>query len=279
VNQAFSLVQPYLLMIGIDRYVAARDTDGLGRLAIIFLVAVVGEFCSYYGQSYLTMLVAQRSLADLRVGVFKHLQRLPMSFFDRTPVGKLVSRVTTDVDVLNEMFAAGAMTIVLDLLKLVGITAFMCWINWQMALVSLVLLFPMTIAIDFFRRRARVTYRQIRERIARINGFLQEAITGMTVVQLSAREARAIEFYELLSSFDFMSSTPTLFNAGTLRSQLSSCYLTTVPDDLDGIVEFPRSVAGVRMALLFREMSQDYLLRPSPPYHQQVAKTVNYLPH
>jgi ATP-binding cassette subfamily B protein len=199
VNQVFSLVQPYLLMVGIDRYVAARDTAGLSRLAAYFSVAVVGEFVSYYGQSYLTMLVAQRSLADLRVTLFSHLQRLPMSFFDHTPVGKLVSRVTTDVDVLNEMFAAGAMTIVLDLLKLVGITAFMCWINWQMAIVSLLLLGPMTLAIDFFRRRARVTYRQIRERIARINGFLQESISGIGVVQLSAREARTFAEFDRLN--------------------------------------------------------------------------------
>src|SRR5215470_19036080 len=146
------------------------------------------------------MLVAQRSLADLRVDLFAHLQRLPMAFFDHTPVGKLVSRVTTDVDVLNEMFAAGAMTIVLDLLKLVGITVAMCWINWQMATVSLVLLGPMTLAIDFFRRRARVTYRQIRERIARINGFLQEAISGIAVIQLSAREALAYREFEQLNA-------------------------------------------------------------------------------
>ncbi len=199
-NQGFSLVQPYLLMLGIDRYVAAKDTAGLERLAVFFVVAVAGEFVTYYGQSYLTMLVAQRSLADLRVALFAHLQRLPMSFYDRTPVGKVVSRVTTDVDVLNEMFAAGAMTIVLDLLKLVGITAFMLWINWQMAIVSLVLLPPMTLAIDFFRRRARVTYRQIRERIARINGFLQEAITGIAVVQLSAREQRTYGEFERLNA-------------------------------------------------------------------------------
>jgi ATP-binding cassette, subfamily B, multidrug efflux pump len=199
VNQVFSLVQPYLLMVGIDRYVAAGDTSGLGRLAVVFAIAVVGEFASYYGQSYLTMLVAQRSLADLRVRLFTHLQRLPLSYFDRTPVGKLVSRVTTDVDVLNEMFAAGAMTIVLDVLKLVGIVAFMCWINWQMAIVSLLLLGPMTLAIDFFRRRARVTYRQIRERIARINGFLQESITGMAVVQLSAREGPTFAEFDRLN--------------------------------------------------------------------------------
>jgi ATP-binding cassette, subfamily B, multidrug efflux pump len=200
VNQVFSLIQPYLLMVGINRYVAAADTAGLGRLAAIFVVAVAGEFGSYYGQSYLTMIVAQRSLADLRVRLFEHLQRLPMAFYDRTPVGKVVSRVTTDVDVLNEMFAAGAMTIVLDLLKLAGITAFMCWINWRMALVSLALLPPMTLAIDFFRRRARVTYRQIRERIARINGFLQEAITGIAVIVLSAREARTYGEFERLNA-------------------------------------------------------------------------------
>ena len=196
VNQAFSLLQIWLLMQGIDEYVAKGDTAGLGRLAVIFVVAVVGEFVSYYGQSYLTMLVAQRSLADLRVALFAHLQRLPMSYFDGTQVGKVVSRVTTDVDVLNEMFAAGAMTIVLDLLKLAGITAFMFHVNWQMAIVSLVLLGPMTLAIDFFRRRARVTYRQIRERIARVNGFLQEAISGMAVIQLSVREARAFAEFD-----------------------------------------------------------------------------------
>jgi ATP-binding cassette subfamily B protein len=212
VNQAFSLVQPWLLMTGINGALRTVGQGGalphgdapvgpsLAFLSGLFAIAVVGEFASYYGQSYLTMLVAQRSLADLRVRLFGHLQRLPMAFYDRTPIGKVVSRVTTDVDVLNEMFAAGAMTIVLDLLKLAGITVFMCWINWRMAVVSLALLPPMTLAIDFFRRRARITYRQIRERIARINGFLQEAITGMAVIQLSAREARTYGEFERLNA-------------------------------------------------------------------------------
>jgi ATP-binding cassette, subfamily B, multidrug efflux pump len=199
-NQLFSLVQPYLFMQGIDRHVATGEVAGLRGIVTLLAVAVAGEFASYYGQSYLTMVVAQRSLADLRVAVFAHLQRLPMSFFDRTPVGKVVSRVTTDVDVLNEMFAAGAMTIALDLVKLAGIVAFMLWINWRMALVSLALLPPMTFAIDFFRRKARVTYRQIRERIARINGFLQEAISGIAVIQLSAREARAFREFDGLNA-------------------------------------------------------------------------------
>jgi ATP-binding cassette subfamily B protein len=199
-NQIFSLVQPYLLKIGIDRYMAAGDVAGLHALGLVFLAAVAGEFVSLYGQQYLTMVVAQRSLADLRVTLFARVLRFPMRFFDRTPVGKLVSRITTDVDVLNEMFAAGAMTIVLDVLKLVGIVGFMLWIEWRLAVTSLVLLPIMAIGIDYFRRMARRTYREIRERIARINGYLQEAISGIAVIQLSAREARAFEEFDGLNA-------------------------------------------------------------------------------
>jgi ATP-binding cassette subfamily B protein len=199
INQVFSLVQPYLLKLGIDGYVQHGDATGLNRLGFIFIGAIAGEFVSFYGQQYLTMVVAQRTLADLRVAVFERIQRFPMRFFDQTPVGKVVSRVTTDVDVLNEMFAAGAMTIILDALKLTGIVGFMLWINWRLAMVSLVLLPIMVFAIDFFRRMARRTYREIRERIARINGFLQEAISGIAVITLSAREDRTFAEFEKLN--------------------------------------------------------------------------------
>lgn len=199
-NQFFALVQPYLVKIGIDRYVARGDAGGLTWVGFVFLGAIAGEFAAYYTQQYLTMVVAQRSLADLRVAVFAHVQRLPMRFFDRTPVGRVVSRVTSDVDVLNEMFAAGAMTIVLDVLKLAGIVAFMLWIAWDLALVSLALLPVMVLAVDFFRRMARRTYREIRARVARINGYLQEAISGMAVIQLSAGEARAADEFQRLNA-------------------------------------------------------------------------------
>jgi ATP-binding cassette subfamily B multidrug efflux pump len=197
-NQLCSLVQPVLVKIGLDRYVRTHDARGLRLVALAFAAAIVGEFVAYYWQQWFTMLLAQRSLADLRVATFAHLQRLPMRFYDRTPVGRVVSRVTSDVDVLNEMFAAGAMTILLDGLKLAGIVAFMMAIDWRLALASLALLPVMVLAVDFFRRMARRTYRQIRERIAHINGYLQEAITGMAVVQLSAGEGRAYaEFHTL----------------------------------------------------------------------------------
>jgi len=186
VNQFFDLVRPYLVKIGIDRYIAHGDRSGLVRLGCLYVGAIVGDFLSAYGQQYLTMVVAQRSLADLRVAAFARVQRFPMRFFDRNPVGRVVSRLTTDVDVLQEMFAAGAMTILLDVLKLAGIVAFMLSLNWRLALTSLALLPIMILGIDYFRRMARKTYRMIRERIGRINGYLQEVISGMSAIALAA---------------------------------------------------------------------------------------------
>ncbi|MBY0280305.1 ABC transporter ATP-binding protein/permease [Candidatus Binatia bacterium] len=191
------LLQPYLLKVAIDRYVDHGDTSGLGRIATLFSLAVVGEFFAVYWQYYLTMVVAQHSLADLRVDLFAHLERLPQRYFDRNPVGRIVTRLTTDVDVLSEMFASGAMTIFMDALTLLGIVSIMLWIDWRLALVALSVVPVVIVTIDFFRKRARVTYRLIRERIARINSFLSEAISGMPVIQLFAHErASFAEFDE-----------------------------------------------------------------------------------
>ena len=199
-QQGCRLVQPYLVKIGIDRYVERRDAAGLRGLGLVYFAMVAGEFATFYAQQYLTMVLAQRSLADLRVGLFARVQRLPMRFFDQNPVGRVVSRLTTDVDVLQEMFAAGAMTIVLDVLGLVGIVAVMLWIDWRLALTSLALLPVIVLAVDFFRRQARRTYRMIRERIARINGYLQEAISGMAAIALANREVRAFAEFERLNA-------------------------------------------------------------------------------
>src|SRR5690606_10909055 len=131
VISALMLVQPYLLKIAIDRYVETGDVAGLTRLALLFAPAVGAGFVALYYQYYWTMVVAQKSLADLRVALFSHLERLPQRFFDRNPVGRLVTRLTTDVDVLTEMFASGAMTVFMDGLTLVGIVAIMLWIDWR----------------------------------------------------------------------------------------------------------------------------------------------------
>ena len=199
-QQAFGLTQPYLMKIGIDQYIAGKDLWGLQTVMLLFLGALIGETITAFAQYYLSMLVAQRCLSDLRVAIFSHVQKLPMSYFDRNPVGRLVTRMTTDVDVLQEMFSSGVMTLVSDFIMVFWIVGIMFYLHVELALVSLALIPPMALAINFFRVKARRTYRQIRERIARINAYLGEAISGMTVIQLFAREEKSYREFEALNA-------------------------------------------------------------------------------
>jgi len=199
-QQAFGLAQPYLMKIGIDQYIAGKDLWGLQSVMLLFLAALIGETVAVFTQYYFSMLVAQRCLADLRVAIFAHVQKLPTSYFDRNPVGRLVTRMTTDVDVLQEMFAAGVITLASDFVMVIWIVGIMLYLDVKLALVSLVLIPPMALAINFFRVKARHTYRQIRERIARINAYLGEAISGVAVIQLFAREAKTYREFEALNA-------------------------------------------------------------------------------
>ena len=199
-QQAFGLAQPYLMKIGIDQYIGGRDLKGLQGVGLLFLGAVIGETVTLFFHYYLSMLVAQRCLADLRVAVFSHVQKLPMSYFDRNPVGRLVTRMTTDVDVLQEMFSSGVMTLISDFVMVFWIIGIMFYLDVGLAVVSLALIPPMALAINFFRVKARDTYRQIRERIARINAYLAEAISGMAVIQLFAREEKCYREFDELNS-------------------------------------------------------------------------------
>ncbi len=195
-TSACILAQPYLLKLGIDGYIGEGDAEGLTRIGLFFAVALLGEFLFFYIQFQATMLVAQHSLADLRRDLFAHLQELPSSFFERNPVGRLVTRLTTDVDAINEAFSAGTLTIFMDILTLSGIVVIMLSIDFHLALVTLALLPPLLIALNFFRVRTRVTYRAIRERLARINAFLQETLSGIMVVQLFAQEPKLFAEFE-----------------------------------------------------------------------------------
>ena len=199
-QQAFGLAQPYLMKIGIDRYIAQGDLSGLQAVALLFLAAIVGETIMIFFHYYLTMAVAQRCLADLRVELFSHVQKLPMAYFDRNPVGRLVTRMTTDVDVLQEMFSSGVMTLISDFVMVVWIVGIMFYLHAELALVSLALIPPMAFAINFFRIKARQTYRLIRERIARINAYLGEAISGMAIIQLFAREEKTYREFDDLNA-------------------------------------------------------------------------------
>ena len=199
-QQAFGLAQPYLMKVGIDQYIAGKDLWGLQNVMLLFLGALVGETIAAFAHYYLAMLVAQRCLADLRVAVFSHVQKLPMSYFDRNPVGRLVTRMTTDVDVLQEMFSSGVVTLIADFIMVIWIVGIMFYLHVELALVSLALIPPMALAINFFRVKARQTYRQIRERIARINAYLGEAISGMSVIQLFAREEKTYREFDRLNA-------------------------------------------------------------------------------
>ena len=199
-QQAFGLAQPYLMKIGIDRYIAAKDLWGLQNVMLLFLLALIGETVTVFGHLYFSMLVAQRCLADLRVAVFSHVQKLPTSYFDRNPVGRLLTRMTTDVDVLQEMFSSGVLTLISDFIMVAWIVGIMFYLHVGLALVSLALIPPMALAINFFRVKARQNYRQIRERIARVNAYLGEAISGMAVIQLFSREGKTYREFEALNA-------------------------------------------------------------------------------
>jgi ATP-binding cassette subfamily B multidrug efflux pump len=199
-QQAFGLAQPYLMKIGIDQYIAGKDLWGLQSVMLVFLGVLIGETLAIFAHYYLSMVVAQRCLADLRVAIFSHVQKLPMSYFDRNPVGRLVTRMTTDVDVLQEMFSSGVVTLVADFTMVLWIVSIMFYLHVELALVSLALIPPMAFAINFFRVKARQTYRLIRERIARINAYLGEAISGMSVIQLFAREDKTYREFEALNA-------------------------------------------------------------------------------
>ncbi len=199
-TSAFGLAQPYILKLAIDRYITQNDAHGLTTAGLLYAGALAGEFLFFYWQYYAIMTVAQKSLADLRRDLFAHLQQLPASFFERNPVGRVVTRLTTDVDAINEAFTAGTLTIFMDVLTLVGIIIIMMSLNMQLALVTLALLPPLLIVLNFFRVRSRETYRAIRERIARINAFLQETLSGIAVVQLFAQEKKMFAEFEQRNS-------------------------------------------------------------------------------
>ena len=192
------LAGPFLTKIAIDRYIATGDTDGLLRIALLFFGTLVGAMVLGYAQTYIMQRMGQEIMLRLRTQIFAHLQRMNVGHFDRNPVGRLITRLTSDVEALNEMFTSGVVAIFGDLITLLGIMGVLLVINWKLALVAyavLPLLFWLSL---WFRNNVRENYRQVRIRLARINAFLQEAITGMSVLQIMNHEEQSrTEFKEL----------------------------------------------------------------------------------
>jgi ATP-binding cassette subfamily B multidrug efflux pump len=185
---ALELLQPYLIKLAIDDHILVGDWGGLGRVAAVFLGVLIALYGLRAMQTYLMHLTGQRVMHDLRQALFGHLQRLNAAFFDRNPVGRLMTRVLNDVEAINEMFASGLVAVIGDVLTLTGVVVVMLGMNWRLALVTFALVPVLVLGAGYFRLKARESYRTVRNRLARLNAFLQESLQGMAVVQLFARE-------------------------------------------------------------------------------------------
>ena len=193
-----ALVGPALTQRALDVAIPRHDTALLGTLAGLYLAALLLDFVVEYGQTLLTTYIGQRVMYDLRMQIFAHLQRLSISFFDRNPVGRLMTRVTSDVETLNELFSSGVVTVFGDVFTLVAIMTMMLAVDWRLALVTFSVIPLVWLTATIFRRRVREAFRDIRVRLARLNAYLQERLSGMRVVQLFGREAdSAARFGEL----------------------------------------------------------------------------------
>lgn len=175
---------------------ALSPADGVAFIALLYVGVLFVGFAVRYAQSHVMQIMGQRIMFDLRRDIFDQLQRLPVRYFDRNPVGRLVTRATTDVSSLNELFTAGFVSMFGDLAMLVGIMVVLFVISWQLALVSFAILPLLLLLSAWFKRRARDSYRAVRRRIARINAYLQEHIGGMSVVQLFGAERRAVASFD-----------------------------------------------------------------------------------
>ena len=184
------LAPPYLVKIAIDRYIAQGDLAGLNTIAFVYLAVLIASFTLEYAQTYMMQMIGQRIMFDMRMQIYTHLQRLDLSFYDRNPVGRLMTRVTTDVDVINDLFTTGVVAAFGDLFMLVGIMVTLLWMDWRLALVAFSVLPLIALITQWFRTNVRDSYRTVRTWIARINSYLQERLTGMATVQLFRREAR-----------------------------------------------------------------------------------------
>ncbi len=196
---------PYLVKVAVDRYLAPASgaasglwswlspspLRGIAQISGIYFGLLIFAFVLEFLQTYFMQWTGQKIMFDLRSQIFRHLQRMHVAFYDKNPVGRLVTRVTTDVDALNEMFTSGVVSIFEDLFVLTGILGIMLCMNWKLALITFAVLPFIVVATKIFRDKVRDSYRRIRTAIARINSYLQEHVSGMVVLQLFNRERRA----------------------------------------------------------------------------------------
>ena len=204
-------LQPYLIRIAIDEHIVPGDLNGLVLIVTYLIGALTLEGVLSYTNAYFTRWIGQQAIYDVRVRVYRHIQRQSLSFFDRTPIGRLMTRTTLDVEALSDVLSAGIVLIMGDSFKLIFIAAFMFSLNWVLAIVTLCVMPLMLMVTIWFKRNVRDQYRETRKQVARLNSFLQEHITGMRIVQLFGRQKEEMRRFESINDKHRTAHLKTVF--------------------------------------------------------------------
>jgi len=192
-------LRPYLMKIAIDEHIAKHDYNGLLNIVLILFAALIFQAIVRYFLTYFTQLMGQKIIYDLRTKIFAHVQNLSLKFFDKTPIGRLVTRVTNDVESLNQLFSSGIVTIFSDVFIIIWIFIFMFSMAWELALVTLSVIPFLFYATFLFRKRVRNAYRKVRFHLARLNSYMQEHLSGIYIVQLFAKEKAEEEKFKSIN--------------------------------------------------------------------------------
>lgn len=265
IGSATQVALPWLVQVAIDDYIGKSDASGFTWIVFAYLGVMLVSFGSMYGQTFITMWLGQKVQFDIRMQVFKHLQKLHLGYYDKNPVGRMLTRVTNDVNVLDELFSSGVVAIVGDVFTLLFIVGMLLYYNWQLALITFLVL-PLLVAATFmFRAKVRDVYREVRLKTARLNAYLQEHLTGIRIVQLFTQEARAYDKFDKINTdlrtqhfrsvYYYAVFFPTVELIGTLSAGLL-LYFGGVKIEA-GILTFGELVAFLQLVQRFYRPIQD----------------------
>ena len=266
VSALAGLFQPLLIRDAIDAALVQGSADALRHVTVLFAIAVAVDFVARFAQTYALQLGGQRTIADLRAATYAKVQRLPLSFLDKTPVGRVVTRVTNDSDAMGELFASGAVLAIADIVTLVGIIGFMLYLDVRLTLVVCCALPPLALAVNAIRRRMREAFREIRATIAQLNAYVAEQVQGMAIVQAFGREADCQDEYREINAHHRDANYRSIRYDALLFSIVESISAITVALVLwyasvrTGVLDATSSAAYVGTVVAFYEYIQRFFV-------------------
>lgn len=251
-------VRPFFTKIAVDDNIAKGDKEGLLYTTMLFFAVLMIRGVMQFFNAYLTQWIGQKTIYDLRIEIYRHLQYRSLRFFDKNPIGRLITRVTNDVEVLNEMFSSGIVMVFSDVFMIIGIVWLMFSMNWKLALISLSVLPFLFYGTFLFRKKAREAYREVRLQVAKINTFMQEHISGMLVDQIFNRQKKSFKKFEningahrdanIKSIFYYALFYPSVDIIGSVVVGLIIWY------SANGIIEGTVTIGTIMAFLQFNEM-------------------------